>query len=116
MEFAVNMPEQEPQVGQAFFSSSSSPFWSSCPTFILPIPSKIEMRSQAVPSESFPASIGPPDAKMVGMLTRIAPMSIPGTTLSQFGMQIMASNGCAVAMDSTQSAMSSRLGRENFIP
>jgi len=39
-------------------------------------------------------------------------MSIPGTILSQFGMQIMASKQCARAIVSTESAMSSRDGRE----
>ena len=53
---------------------------------------------------------------MVGMFSRIAPISMPGTTLSQFGMQIIASNGWAVPMVSTLSAMISRLAREYFIP
>ena len=40
---------------------------------------------------SRPASIGPPETKIVGTLARAAPMSMPGTILSQFGMQISAS-------------------------
>ena len=60
--------------------------------------------------------MGPPEAKMVGIFNLMAPMSIPGTTLSQFGMQIMASKGCAMPMLSTLSAMISRLGSEYFIP
>ena len=43
-------------------------------------------------------------------------MSIPGTILSQFGTQIIASKQWARAIDSTLSAISSRLGSENFIP
>ena len=43
-------------------------------------------------------------------------MSMPGTTLSQFGTQISASKQWARAMVSTESAMSSREGREYFMP
>ena len=43
-------------------------------------------------------------------------MIMPGTILSQFGMQIMPSKRCALTMVSTQSAISSRLGREYFMP
>jgi hypothetical protein len=63
-----------------------------------------------------PASIGPPDTKMVGMLSRMAAISMPGVILSQFEMQIMASAQCAFTMYSTESAISSRLGREYSIP
>ena len=41
---------------------------------------------------------------------------MPGTILSQFGTHIIASKQCARAIDSTLSAISSRLGREYFIP
>ena len=102
MLFAVNMPEQEPGLPIRFAAT----------------PSKIEIRSVSGPPSAcgFPARIGPPEAKMVGMFSRIAPISMPGTTLSQFGMQIIASNGWAVPMVSTLSAMISRLAREYFIP
>ncbi len=53
---------------------------------------------------------------MVGMLTRIAPISMPGTILSQLGMQIMPSKQWAAIIVSTESAMSSRLGRLYFMP
>ena len=69
-----------------------------------------------MPSEVRPASIGPPLTKMVGMLQRAAAIIIPGTILSQLGMQIMASKRWASIMVSTQSAISSRLGSENFMP
>ena len=39
-------------------------------------------------------------------------MSMPGTILSQLGMQIMASKQWAAAIVSTQSAISSREGSE----
>ncbi len=47
-----------------------------------------------------------------GTFTRIAAMSMPGTILSQHGTSTRASKACARAMDSTVSAMSSRLGSE----
>ena len=43
-------------------------------------------------------------------------MSIPGTILSQFGTMTSASNGCASAMTSMLSAISSLEQREYFIP
>ena len=46
----------------------------------------------------------------------MAALSIPGTILSQFGMQIIPSNQCAATIVSTQSAISSRLASEYFIP
>ena len=59
-----------------------------------------------------PGSIGPPEQNMDGMFSRRAAISIPGTILSQFGINTRPSNGCAVAIISTESAMCSRLGRE----
>ena len=56
--------------------------------------------------------MGPPETNTVGTLTRTAPMSIPGTILSQLGMQTMPSRQCASTTVSTASAMSSRLGSE----
>ncbi len=71
-----------------------------------------------VPSDStvVPASIGPPETKTVGMFRRSAAISMPGTTLSQFGMQIRASAQCALTWYSTVSAMMSRLGSEYSMP
>jgi hypothetical protein len=40
---------------------------------------------------ALPASIGPPDTNTVGMLRRIAALSMPGVILSQLEMQTMAS-------------------------
>ena len=54
--------------------------------------------------------------KTVGRFARAAPMSIPGTILSQFGMQIIASKQCAAIIVSTASAISSREGSEYRIP
>ena len=73
------------------------------------------MRSTSF-SPTRPASIGPPDTKIAGTLTRRAARNMPGMILSQLGTQIIASNWWASIMDWTQSAMSSRLGREYFMP
>ena len=60
---------------------------------------------------TFPASIGPPDTKITGMLIRIAAINIPGVILSQFEIQTIASAQCAFTMYSTLSAINSLLGR-----
>ncbi len=65
---------------------------------------------------ALPASIGPPETKIAGMLSRIAAISIPGVILSQFEMNTIASAQCALTMYSTESAIRSRLGSEYSIP
>lgn len=106
------MPEQLPQVGQAFSSirrMSSSEMLSSTASLIALTRSSL----RTVPSTrvALPASIGPPETKTVGMLRRMAAISMPGVILSQFEMQISASAQCASTMYSTESAMRSREGR-----
>src|SRR5699024_7136337 len=116
IELAVNMPEQEPQVGQAV---SSIVFSSACETLSSAAAIIGLMRSSfltvvAVPSTivTLPASMGPPETKTVGMLIRMAASSIPGVILSQLDTHTSASAQCALTMYSTESAMSSRLGSE----
>ena len=116
MELAVNMPEQEPQVGQAERSklSTSASVTLSSPALIM-----ASMRSTAMDLPchcTLPASMGPPDTKMVGMFTRRAAMSMPGVILSQLEMQTMASAQWALTMYSTESAMRSREGSEYSMP
>ena len=112
IEFAVNMPEHEPQVGQAF---SSIRRMSASETFSLTASDIASIRSslRTVPSTSVarPASIGPPETNTVGMFSRSAAISMPGVILSQFEMQISASAQCAWTMYSTESAIRSRDGR-----
>ena len=57
-------------------------------------------------------SMGPPLTNTAGMLSLMAAMSIPGVTLSQFEMQIIASALWALTIYSTESAMMSREGSE----
>src|ERR1700761_9340628 len=120
IELAVNMPEQEPQVGQADSSMSSS---SASDTDGLAEAIMGSIRSSlwppalvtAAPS-GLPASIGPPDTNTVGMFSRMAAMNMPGVILSQLETQISASAQCALTMYSTESAISSRLGSEYSMP
>lgn len=112
IELAVNMPEQLPQPGQAQPSSSatsSSLTDGSAPFTIAVIRSAFSPRQR-------PASMGPPEQNTVGMLSLIAAMSMPGVTLSQLEMQIIASALWALTIYSTESAMMSRLGNEYSMP
>ena len=114
IEFAVNMPEHDPQVGQAERSmtpSCSSVTDSLAEAIIASIRSSLACTTPSI-ATVLPASIGPPETKTVGMLSRSAASSMPGVILSQFEMQTSASAQCACTMYSTASAMSSRLGSE----
>ena len=115
MELAVNMPAQEPQPGQAHSEISLSSSSLIFPPFTAPTPSKTVIKSTAWPLKR-PASMGPPEIRMAGMLRRRAAMSMPGIILSQLATRIRPSTGWAVAMISMESAMISREGREYFMP
>ena len=109
IELAVNMPEQEPQVGQADRSTSAS-----CLVGDAPVAGQdhgVHQVELLLPPHS-PASMGPPETKMAGMFSRMAAISMPGVILSQLVMQTRASRRWALAMYSTLSAISSREGRE----
>ncbi len=113
IEFAVNMPEQDPQVGHAdrsMSARSSSETVSSAEAVMAEIRSSF---GRATPSRmiALPASIAPPETNTVGMLRRIAAINMPGVILSQLEMQTRASATWAWTMYSTESAISSRLGR-----
>ena len=111
IELAVNMPEQDPQVGQAERSYSSAV---SSVLFGLAASIMASIRSMdffSPPITTFPASMGPPETKTAGMSRRMAAISIPGVILSQLEIQTMASAQWALTMYSTLSAMISRLGR-----
>ena len=116
MLLAVNIPEQEPQVGQPACSRASNSAAVSLPRCRATAPAKTSIKSTVLPSGILPASIGPPLTKIVGMFARMAPINMPGTILSQLGMQIIPSKQWALIIDSTESAMISRLGSEYFMP
>ena len=112
MELAVNMPEQDPQVGQALRS-----IWPSCSSVTdsstaMDIASTRSRRCSTTPSTASPDSMGPPETKTTGMFSRSAASSIPGVILSQLEMQTRASARWALTMYSTESAMMSREGME----
>ncbi|MEA3221519.1 MAG: hypothetical protein OZX49_02641 [Immundisolibacter sp.] len=116
MELAVNMPEQEPQVGQALRSMarlSASLTVGSAAAIMASI------RSTAVSAPfhcTLPASIGPPETNTTGMFRRMAAISMPGVILSQLEMHTSASAQWALTMYSTESAISSRDGSEYSMP
>ena len=112
----MNIPEHEPQVGQAersISSVSASLTLSSAAATIASTKSNLISWSESL---VFPASIGPPDTKITGTFRRIDAISIPGVILSQLEIQTMASAQCAFTMYSTASAMISRDGKLYSIP
>ena len=116
IELAVNIPEQEPQVGQAERSIAST---SVSQTVLLAAATMASTKSILIflpPNTTLPASIGPPDTKMVGMFKRNDAMSIPGVILSQLEIHTSASAQCALTMYSMLSAIKSRLGNEYNMP
>src|SRR5574343_1729794 len=116
IELAVNMPEQEPQVGQAERSmvatSSSEQLLSAALTMASTRSSAMTLPS----SLTLPASIGPPDTKITGIFRRSAAISIPGVILSQLEIHTSASAVWPLTMYSTESAIRSRLGSEYNMP
>ena len=56
--------------------------------------------------------MGPPEQTTVGMFSRRAAITMPGTILSQLGSSTRPSKQWAAARVSTESAMSSREARE----
>ena len=116
MELAVNMPEQEPQVGQALRSisnTSASEIFGSAAETIASTRSKCTTLPLIT---ALPASIGPPETNTVGMLSRIAAINIPGVILSQLEIHTSASAQWAFTMYSTLSAINSREGSEYSMP
>jgi hypothetical protein len=116
IELAVNMPEHEPQVGQAERSMAAT---SGVAVLASPASIMASIRSTMRYSPchlTLPASIGPPETNTVGMLRRSAAISMPGVILSQLEMQTMASAQWALTMYSTESAISSREGSEYSMP
>ncbi len=91
MEFAVYIPEQEPQVGQTFSSNSQRSCSVILPAASSPTASNMEERLLFFPL-TCPASMGPPETNTVGIFTLAAAISKPGTFLSQLGTITSPSN------------------------
>ncbi|SPU26665.1 Uncharacterised protein [Candidatus Bartonella washoeensis] len=112
IELAVNIPEQEPHVGQAARSisaTSSSELYSEAVAIIASTKSTARFLSFHL---ILPASIGPPETKIVGIFNRKEAINIPGVILSQLEIQTSASAQWALTIYSTESAMISREGKE----
>ena len=118
MELAVNMPEQDPQVGQAERSTELSPssLTSSDAEAEMAVTRSVGACATPSTTTALPASMGPPETKTTGMLSLIAALSMPGVILSQLEMHTRASAVWALTMYSTESAIISRLGREYSMP
>ncbi len=116
IEFAVNMPEHDPQVGHAERSITATSASLTEPSAAATMASIRSMLRVMPDRLTLPASIGPPETNTTGMLIRIAAISMPGVILSQLEMQTIASAQCALTMYSTLSAISSRDGSEYSIP
>jgi hypothetical protein len=114
IELAVNMPEQEPQVGQAL--RSTRPRARRRPSGRRRSPSHRSGRATAWRAWSCRPPSARPRRTPPGMFRRSAAISMPGVILSQLEMHTSASAQCAFTMYSTESAMSSRLGSEYSIP
>ena len=111
----MNIPEHEPQVGHALFSSSLRSASSIVPFSKAPTPSNTVVNETSVPL-NLPGSIGPPLTITAGIFNLIAAIIIPGTILSQLGIKTKASNPCALTIHSILSAISSLVTKEYFIP
>src|SRR5690554_1285510 len=114
IELAVNIPEQEPQVGQALRSYSATS--SSLASLSAAITMASTKSKPWLASLVLPASMGPPETNTTGIFRRKAAINIPGVILSQLEMHTKASAQWALAMYSTESAMISRLGSEYSMP
>ena len=111
MELAVNMPEQEPHVGQAERSIASD---SASDTLLSAAATIASTKSSlwVLPCQlTLPASIGPPETNTTGIFKRKAAINMPGVILSQLEIHTSASAQWAFTMYSTLSAIKSRLGK-----
>ena len=113
--FAVYIPEHDPHVGQAISSTIFSSFLVISPASYSPTASKTLLNPTFFPLYT-PASIAPPLINNEGIFSLAAAISIPGTTLSQFGINTNASKGVAIAVASIESAIIFLVTREYFIP
>jgi len=90
----VYIPLQEPQVGHAENAQDSRFSRLILPTLYLPEYSNISERPIPVSVYVlFQGSMGPPEIKIHGRFNLQAARSIPGTILSQLGINTIASSG-----------------------
>ena len=113
--FAVYIPEQDPHVGHAKSSTKFNSFFVILPCSYSPTYSKTLLNPIFLPLYT-PANIAPPLINIDGILSLEDAISIPGTTLSQLGINTIASNGVAIAVASIESAIICLVTNEYFIP
>ncbi len=116
MEFAVNMPEQLPQVGQAERSIASDFASDTLLSAAATIASTRSNFNISPCQFTLPASIGPPDTNMTGIFKRNAAINMPGVILSQLEIHTSASAQWAFTIYSTLSAIKSREGKLYSMP
>ena len=122
IELAVNMPEQEPQVGQAERSTSatSASLTALSSAAITMASIQVELLNSIfgpwVGQLDLASLHGPPRRNTTGMFQAHGGHQHAGVILSQLEMHTMASAQCALTMYSTESAMMSRLGSEYSMP
>ena len=115
IELAVNIPEHEPHVGHDLHSNSFNSSLVIFPLSTEPTASNSVDNDTASPLY-LPANIGPPLTNTEGILSLNAAIIIPGTILSQLGINTKASKPWAFTIHSTLSAINSLVANEYFIP
>src|SRR5579884_1910011 len=113
--FAVYMPPHDPAPGQATHSSrysSSAVIW---PRAYFPTASNTSTIVTSRPSNR-PGMIVPPYRNTAGTLSRAIASIMPGRPLSHPAIATRPSNASARTISSTESAMTSRLTSDAFIP
>src|SRR5436305_5565880 len=115
MVFAVYIPPHEPARGRARFSSSVSSSSVILPALHLPTASKTLTLSTSCPRQ-VPGRMLPPYTNKAGISRRASAIKQPGIFLSHPPMATTPSKRCALLTNSIESAITSRLGRENFMP
>ena len=115
MVLAVYWPPHAPGPGQATVSSSSRSARLIRPAATAPIASNTSPTATAWPRK-WPGAIVPLYRMTAGTSSRARAIAAPGVVLSQPTMQTIASNMCESATSSIESAITSRLTREPFMP
>ncbi len=113
--FAVYMPAHDPAPGQAARSTASRSASDICPAACAPTASNTSWMVSVRPS-ACPGRIVPPYRNAAGTFSLAHAISMPGRDLSQPAIATSASNRSACTISSTESAITSRLTRDAFIP
>ncbi len=113
--FAVYIPAHEPAPGQAARSTASRSASDMSPAAWAPTASNTSWIVSVLPS-ACPGRIVPPYRNAAGTFSLAHAISMPGSDLSQPAIATSASNRSACTISSTESAMTSRLTSDAFMP